>query len=699
MPTLDELIKQKTQTRGMSLQGLIDQKAPRGPLPLLSLGGTVQLEQANRLLKGLRGRVPSQGPLPQVTRPVGGTFGGSTVVSGQLRRQEVQRRDSFKRLLDLGFTTDEIVGALAFEEAIKPPSKLPQTAGSIAATIALSKAIPGPADDIALGARLLRGTARTTAAGLGAVAGKALQDIADPDADFNFERLLPVFGEEAAIEAVTLGLSPVAKKIIGGAKRTAIEGGQRLGKRLTEAGRKIGIKTRFLPAQFSENQLIDTLQGIGENSLVGSNTIFQFKRGQLKAATSLVDELSETISRGAKNRSLDEMASLTIDAVEDRGLAHSVTASKLFGAVDVASVGAKVDLRPVKNLAKDISARAARAGNIGQTDTSLNMLKRLTDDIDDLTSFETAQDIRSGLLDILRKGQSKVTPDPKSVGIVKRITPEVDAAMSQAARNAGPEVEPLWRRANQFWKAGRKRFNNKLINKLMRDLPERPEVITKVFRPGGTKTVLRVKKAVGAKTFQELKGTYIEHIVRESSKIDPSALAGAGDSVGNKILKQFNGLGDSTLKVAFTPTEIQAVQDSARILGLVQAKTGGQAGALRFVQGTALAGIVAAPFIPGERVGEGVTLASGVLLLGPAVLSRLMVNPKFARLLSEGFKAKAGTQQAVALGARLARNVLQARREINRERRKKQLELERQSRAIRPAVQPQQLRGFGGRGF
>jgi len=75
-----------------------------------------------------------------------------------------------------------------------------------------------------------------------------------------------------------------------------------------------------------------------------------------------------------------------------------------------------------------------------------------------------------------------------------------------------------------------------------------------------------------------------------------------------------------------------------------------------------------------------------------------MTKPTFARLLSEGMKAPAGTQQSVALVARLVRNIMQARKEINearlrREREGMQLEISKQ------APKGKELRGFKGRGF
>ncbi len=132
MPTLDELIAQKRgqspqiAPTGRNLQDLINQRRQgQGPQPLISLD-IGQQDRTRSLQRQLGGRLPTQGPLPQFVRPPGGTFGGAAIVSSQLRQREQQRRDAFKRLLDLGFSSEEISGALSFEQAIKPPSRLPR---------------------------------------------------------------------------------------------------------------------------------------------------------------------------------------------------------------------------------------------------------------------------------------------------------------------------------------------------------------------------------------------------------------------------------------------------------------------------------------------------------------------------------------------------------------------------------------------
>lgn len=679
-----------------------------------------QIERIGFLQKKLRGRLPSSATLQELSvrdRPI----------APGVPTMEMSRRKASAELERMGFSLEQQASALAFEEGIKPPSKAPQTAGALAATLVLGRLIPGPLDDAAIlagmlkgraaataaglagKARLARGITQATVAGLGGTIGKSLQVIADPDAEFNAGELAKVFGEEYIYEGATLGLAPIGKKIIGGAKSTLIPGAERLSQKLARAGQRAGVKLkrnlftktplRFLPAQFSENQLVDTVQGIGENSLIGSDTIFQFKRGQVKAAEFLLEGLSEEIVEGASKSSVDDVASLVFDTIEDRGISHSVAARSLYKAVDDVTKQATVNVQPIKQLAREILKKADKAGRIGHTPASLGILDTIINDVDDVVSFETAQDVRSGLLDILRKGESKLTPDPKSVGIVKRITPQIDKAMAVAARNTSPQAEQMWRKANDFWKQGKSTFQNKMIRKLMRTLPDNPEVVSKsIFRPNATKSILRVKRAAGPKAFQEIKGAWIEQLVRESATIDPSAVAGVGEVAGSKMLRKFNGLGPTALDAAFTKTEQQAVRDATRILGIVQAKTGGHSGALRFVQGSALAGIVASPFVPNETASRSIGITSGVILLGPAVLGRLMTKPTFAKLLSEGLKTPAGTQQSIALTARLVRNVMQARKEINEERLRR--EKERTSfDLIKQAPSLKELRGFKGRGF
>lgn len=622
-------------------------------------------EQANRLVSQLEGRIPKTAAIPSMDiRQPFGAFGPGRVIGAD---PESKRRKAYQQLLDAGYSRERIASAVAFEQGTKPPSRAPQIAGTVVGGLVAGRLIPGPIDDVAMGAKILGGLKKSAIVGISGGIGQAAQMYIDPDREINAIELAKTFGEEAALEAGTLGLARIGRRFIGGIKRTAIPGAKRMSDRLARAGRELGLKrpTAFLPAQYSEQSFIDTMQGIGEGALLG-DAVFQYKKGEIKAATHIVNTLSTAISKDAK-RSVNEIAGLLLDTIEDRGISHGVVASKLYGAVDIAVADSVVSLGKTQAIAQEMLERAAKARHIGMSETSSTLLGRLAaTDAGDLVSFETAHDIRSGLLDIVRKGSSKLAPDPKAVGLAKRLSASVDSAMDNAARATSPETYALWRRANHFYKAGQKRFHNKTIQKLVKDLADKPEAADVIFR---SKTnILRARKAAGEKAFQEVKGAWVENIVQKAMMPDPSDIRGIGDPVGTKILKRFNSIGQDALDAAYTKTEQMNIREGARIMAIVQETTGGHAGALRFVQGAALAGVVAAPFVPNERAGQGVSVASGMLLIGPAVLGRMMTKPWFNVLLKEGYRAPPGSQQAVALTARLVRNVMRTRKEINTER-------------------------------
>ena len=672
MPITKEQIDREIQKRQ------IDAEIQRREAAQRTTGlDTGQTDRINFLLKQLGGRLPSGISLDEVLRTSQTPTGMSTEA-----RAEIRRREALPELRGMGYNIEQISGALAFEQAIKPPSRKLRTIGAVVGGIAAGMATAGPEPTDLF---TVPSVITALAGGGGAAIGETVQIFADPDRDFNIKHIARVFGEEAALDFAGQGIFrgigkiPGVRRLVGGVQKTKVADAERLSGKLVRAGREIGIEDAgFLPAQFSVHQGIDTFQGIGENSLIGSNAFFQYKRGQIKSAAHLVNGVADSISEGASKRSFGDAADLFLDTLEDKGITHSMASRKLFGAIDVEmlesgivrNVDEIVDMSPYRQLGQELRERATKADDIGLSASSLNMLDKAKNRTQN-ASFETAVDIRSGLLDIQRAAKSKLAPDPKAVGITSKLIKVLDNSMATAARNVSPKVEQMWRRANWFHKAGKKRFHNKIISKLMRDIPDNPEGAAIIFK--NKKNILRAKKAVGKDVFQEVKGTWISKLIRDAAQADPTVAKGIGEPLGTRILRNFNNVGQEALDAAFTPLEQETVRDSARILAIVQARTGGQAGALKFVQGQALAGIVAAPLVE-PAAGKQISRASSVLLIGPAVLGKLMLRPTFKKLLTEGFKAGIGTEQSIKITARLVRNVFQARREINEARLKRQRE-------------------------
>lgn len=632
-------------------------------------------QRTRELFKQLGGRLPTTGPLTSQFFP--GAVAGAARISPDVR--EIQRRKAFGELRQQ-FSREQIGSALAFEAGTKPPSTLPRTIGATVGSLAalgVGVLIPGPEEFATVPAAAKIG-AEIFGAGLGGAIGRGLQVAADPDEDFTFGEFARVFGEEAALETLSIGVVGAGRKLLGGAKRTLVPEASRLSAQLVEAGERAGVKgrrvitrgftraqTRLLPAQFSENQLIDTVQGIGEGSLVGSNVLFQFKRGQKVALKQLESELVETFLQGAERRGNAEIGGILFDTITGKQKAFKETASQLYGAVDDLARGVKVNTSTLKTFAQSEIDRAARAGGVGQTPASRALLSRVAG-LDDTVDFRTAQDVRSGLLSITRTAEAKLTLDPKALGLAKQLTKRIDTSMREAGAAGSNELLKASNRANSFFKAGSKRFNDKVITRLTRKIVDEPEIAARaIFQPRSSQQIQLVKKVAGKKTFNELRSTWLEQLLKDSSSKE---VGEEGELLGKTFLSKFNNMGDDTLNVIFSPQEIKQIRDLGKTAALLQKKTGGVGGSLKILQGVAAFGLVASPLLPEGEFRRLSGTAAGLILLGPAVVARMMTNPTSARLLSEGFKLGTGTRQGVALTARLVRDVLKTRKQLNKER-------------------------------
>ena len=215
-----------------------------------------------------------------------------------------------------------------------------------------------------------------------------------------------------------------------------------------------------------------------------------------------------------------------------------------------------------------------------------------------------------------------------------------------------------------------------------------------------------MQKAVGPKDFQAVKRAYWDNVVAESmvtQKADITKKTGLGEPLGEKILKNFNKTGrkghQAVLDAAFTKKEQEALRDGARTLGIIQAKTGGHEGALRFVQGAAVVGLGTGLYYRDESLGKGGAGTSGAILIGPSVMALLLSRRPFVKMLAEGYKAPRGTLQAIEFQARLIRNVLQARQEVAKRKSDAAKKAEHPASKVITAPSYKDLGSFGGRGY
>jgi hypothetical protein len=206
-----------------------------------------------------------------------------------------------------------------------------------------------------------------------------------------------------------------------------------------------------------------------------------------------------------------------------------------------------------------------------------------------------------------------------------------------------------WRIANRFYREGQEKYNNTLLRRLVKLADDTgtgaENIAPAIFKPGQVSKVRKVKRALGegSDEWRNLKGFFIQHLLSKSTDVN-------GNLVGKRILNNMSGkpnsFGMPVLTEVFTGPQIRALEDFGRVLQATQASQGEGAGRMliQLAQGTAVGRILLSGAI------EPTTAA---VILGPPLLSKMLLNPKTAKLLTKGISTPAGSEAAAGLLSRI----------------------------------------------
>jgi len=471
--------------------------------------------------------------------------------------------------------------------------------------------------------------------------------------------------EEGASELIGRGIAGGVGKLLAPVSKRVLPGARGLNRELLKRG------AHLTPAQMTESRLIDTLEGMAEKSFFGGGKLQRLKTiGQPQAFGRYVDDIVEQIAKGTKTQmSPEDVGSLLLDTIEGKRTVFKATAKAAYSKVDKLAKGVKVPLTELKSFAQKAMKDAATRKGIGSTASGDALLKKVLQ-LDDSMTFRQAQALRSALLD--ERSAMAITKD-KALGIASQFIKHTDQAIEKGSKEFSPEALNAWRIANKFYRKGQEGFNKKIVRLLTKSLAENPEVaVRKIFRPGASKQIKVVKQAIDPLTWNTLKTSYLETLIKESSNSD-------GMVLGKSFLSRLNKMGDDTLKTIFNGQEIASIRSIGKLGEILQKPTGGSGGmVIQLMQAGAAMQLLSGQ-LP-NLVGESTTV-----LLGPSVVSRMIANPKWSKLLSTGMKMPRGSPEAAAVMARLLRAKLQIEKEMKRKK--------------VPNATLQGLSGFGGRGF
>lgn len=214
-----------------------------------------------------------------------------------------------------------------------------------------------------------------------------------------------------------------------------------------------------------------------------------------------------------------------------------------------------------------------------------------------------------------------------------------------------PQQTPYeaWRIANRFYREGQEKYNNTLLRRLVKLADDTgtgaENIAPAIFKPGQVSKVRKVKRALGegSPEWRSLKGFFIQHLLSKSTDVN-------GNLVGKRILNNMSGkpnsFGMPVLTEVFTGPQIRALEDFGRVLQATQASQGEGAGRMliQLAQGTAVGRILLA---------GAIEPATATVILGPPLLSKMLLNPKTAKLLTKGISTPAGSEAAAGLLSRI----------------------------------------------
>ncbi len=408
--------------------------------------------------------------------------------------------------------------------------------------------------------------------------------------------------------------------------------------------------------------------------LIGEGKVVDLGESGVGAAK-IIDETEQALNIGRTPASshvstaLEAGPDFVPTRVSENRFSMNIGRRKVFGAPEEMLARRETDL--ANRVQKGVMTQEQAATELERFTRSMIDLP-VGDEAARLVDWDTGADMLSRIKRALRVAEDPLSANPQAVGELKRLTRVVHRGMEQAAReNGGLKAVQSWQNARALYAAKEDLFGAQWIKKLVKELPNKPGGTKAIFE--SEENVRQARKMMGPGNFQVVKRAWMETVAREASLANATKSkisGGLSEPLGRHILNTLDAMDPGTLKQAYSATELKTIRDAALTMDLVQASPGAGV-SLKYLQGVAIAGAATSLFTNFEDTPAGGIidpLAKGVLI-GPAVLSLLLTRKSFNDLLKAGLKAPKGSRLAINLQARLFRNILQARKDVAKNKR------------------------------
>lgn len=630
-------------------------------------GDTPTPEESRIILKAAEAK--KQEKTAQDIPSLGETYVTDTQLSSGLTKEEVAAQDQalgeylkspeFGRLvLEIGGAT---IGSIATGGLGLPAAAVAARAGMLARPF------------------LTKLAQSSAGAATGGGTGAGVSQIFDPKDDV-FKEIVRGATEAAIGEAVG---APIAIKVgqgltkVLGPKIDLLKGAEEAEQIIKEQSSKIKTNPKLYDTELqkaagdaqltiglkADNFFIDTLQNITEKSLLGAGEIVAAKEGAKTVAESAIKDFVDPFIQTADKTSTGKLFQ---QAISDSQTLWKERMKAGYNAIDKKLAeneltrGALVDMTSYKKLLqKEIDSLPLKGVN--QPNVK-RLLQSNLDSTPDKLTFSEANSLRSDILgmgrDLTAADSAKLISAQKTMA--KGITGALDDTMK--LKEFPQDVKKAYEVIQNEYKLGKSDFNEKVLTRLLQkedpavifetivSRSDKPETIKKTLEVINRRFAAEGKNAEAIALKDSLKGQFLNNIIRKSTIDDPQY----GNYISSTSLRKSLDSYAGTTKELFTTGEKAQLDKLVRTLGFAQgtlAKTGsgGLVGgvAIQLKQAGAAASVLSFGGA-GYYGGGGVPGSAAAILIGPKVVSKLLLNPSFNKFLVQGVKAPTAGEKAIA---------------------------------------------------
>lgn len=328
-----------------------------------------------------------------------------------------------------------------------------------------------------------------------------------------------------------------------------------------------------------------------------------------------------------------------------------------------------VPTKGIKAVVERVTKIQGELNNATMGDYGSQIVNSLSKISDDGLSFAAAQELRSGLLANIRGLEGKLG-EGKTKKLMGDLVSAIDDAIETGANKTGnTEFIESWQAANKFWKEGKDALETKMLGTLLKKEPEK--IGDAIFSIGNVTKIKEARTAlqkavqyskgsgkdaevIFSDTWKRMQGGYVTNLIGKVS--DPKT-----GELSIHTLRQLFKKGTKhsrTLKEAFSKEQRDGLKMFIDNVAIAQ-KRAPMAGSFMITVGQA--GLVIGAYSGGAAMygddGLPVKEIAGLTII-PSVLAKLLINPKYAKLISRGLNMKSGGPATGAVFTKLTAAIL-----------------------------------------